>query len=149
MPPLLLPEFVTEALPPVVNDSKPAADPELLVVALWFVPAALFVKGAGAVPELVQLISPAVVVQTKSAAAGELADRASSESAAAEPSVEVETKKVDLSIARRPRAQIRSKRVCRSFRTRHAFAHGARSQSSNELNSYHSVVQQAVFGRTR
>jgi hypothetical protein len=102
MPPLLLPEFVTEALPPpVVNDSKPAADPELLVVALWFVPAALFVKGAGAVPELVQLISPAVVVQTKSAAAGELADRASSESAAAEPSVEVETKKVDLSIARR------------------------------------------------
>jgi hypothetical protein len=97
MPPLLLPEFVTEALPPpAVDDSKPTADPELLVVAFWFVPAAAFVKTAAAVPELVQLISAAVVVQTKSAAAGELAD-----SAAAEPSVEVETKKVDLSIARR------------------------------------------------
>jgi hypothetical protein len=78
------------------------AVPELVVVALWLVPVALFVNGAAAVVELVQASGLLVgAVHTKSANAGELADRANNESAAAQPSVEVETKKADFSTARR------------------------------------------------
>jgi len=100
----LVPELVTLASPPpVVCVAKPLAVPELVVVALWSVPVALFVKGAAAVVELVQASGLLVgAVHTKSANAGELADSASNETAAAQPSVDVETKKVDLSIARRP-----------------------------------------------
>jgi hypothetical protein len=101
----LVPELVALASPPpVVCVAKPLAVPELVVVALWLVPVALFVKGAAAVVELVQASGLMVgAVHTKSANVGELADKANNESAAAQPSVEVETKKADFSTARRAR----------------------------------------------
>jgi hypothetical protein len=90
---VLVPELVTVALPPpVVCEAKPLAVPELVVVAFWFAPAALLVKGVGAVPELVQVLSVTVVVQMNCAEAGELANSAMAETVAAQHSALAEAK---------------------------------------------------------
>jgi hypothetical protein len=70
----LVPELVAVALPPPsVNDAKPTAVPELVVVAFWLVPVALFSSTVVAFPVLVQVLSVAVTVQANCAAAGEFA----------------------------------------------------------------------------
>jgi hypothetical protein len=82
---MLMPELLTAALPPpVVCDSKALAVPEFVVVAFWFAPAAMLRKKAGAVPELVQVLSLGVVVHINCAKAGELTGSTSAESAAAQ-----------------------------------------------------------------
>lgn len=72
-PPVSLPVLVAVALPPPsVCEVKRLAIPEFVVVAFWFAPAASLVNAVGAVPELVQLMSLGVVVQTNCDKAGEL-----------------------------------------------------------------------------
>src|SRR5436305_230068 len=69
----LLPVLVAVALPPPsVCEVKRLAIPEFVVVAFWFAPPASLVNAVGAVPELVQLMSLGVVVQTNCDKAGEL-----------------------------------------------------------------------------
>jgi hypothetical protein len=85
---VVLPELVALALPPpFVSDSKPLAVPELVVVALalafWPACGVVFVKGAAAVPELVQVRSVAAVVHANCAEAGEAANSAASATIAA------------------------------------------------------------------
>jgi hypothetical protein len=93
-PPTFVPELPTTALPPpVVCDSNALAVPEFVVVAFWFAPAAVLRKKAGAVPELVQVLSLGVVVHTNCADAGELADSASAENAAAQHNGFVDAKR--------------------------------------------------------
>jgi hypothetical protein len=59
----------------VVTDANPLAVPELVVVAFWFVPVAVLVKGVGALPELVQVSGLLVGgVHINCAEAGELAN---------------------------------------------------------------------------
>src|SRR5690349_15538010 len=90
----LVPELVTLALPPpMVCEAKPLAVPGLVVVAFCVAPVALLVKGAGAVPEFVQVRSVAVVVQINCAEAGELAESASVASAAAQHKGVVDAKR--------------------------------------------------------
>jgi hypothetical protein len=72
----------------VVAEAKPGAVPVFVVVAPWFVPVALFVSGAGAVPELV-LVGE---VHTNCADAGELADKAKTDSVAVAHSARVNAK---------------------------------------------------------
>src|SRR5437763_1588480 len=72
-PPVSLPVLVAVALPPPsVCEVKRLAIPEFVVVAFWFAPPASLVNAVGAVPELVQLMSLGVVVQTNCDKAGEL-----------------------------------------------------------------------------
>jgi hypothetical protein len=89
-PPVLLPEFVEVALPPpFVTDVKPTAVPEFVVVALalafWPACGAILGKKAPAVPELVQVLSVAVIVQANCAEADE-AESANKASVAVEQS---------------------------------------------------------------